>query len=279
MGIVADTAAGRGDMIGSMRLLLDLSRRRCEPETMDDPGLGALEHLAALRGLERINRWSGSVDTVWSAIAPLAASARNEPLRILDIATGAGDVPIGLWRRAMQAECRLEIDACDASPRALEHARERAAQVRAEVRFLALDVLRDPLPTTYDVLTSSLFLHHLTDEQAEALLASMGQACRRLVAVNDLRRSWRGLVLAGLGTRVLSRSHVVRTDAVRSVRAAFSLGEIRALAARAGLSGSVVQARWPQRFLLTWQRDGPAADDKHAARPGLRQSAAADTPS
>jgi 2-polyprenyl-3-methyl-5-hydroxy-6-metoxy-1,4-benzoquinol methylase len=247
-------------MIVGMGLLTSLTQRRREPEVMDDPALDPRQHVAALRGLERINRWSGSVRIVWSAIAPLmtrdaAPPSRDgaNPLRVLDLATGAGDVPIGLARRAAAAGRALHVDACDASPRALDYARERATQAHADVRFFTLDVLREPLPSGYDVLTSSLFLHHLADADATALLAKMAAAGPRLVVVNDLQRDWRGLLLAWLGPHVLTRCPVVHADAIRSVRAAFTREEIRSLAARAGLRAATVQRRWPRRFLLTWR--------------------------
>ena len=233
---------------------LDLTRRRREPELMDDPGLAAGRHHAALRGLERINRWSGSVRIVWSAIRGLPPPAAGGALRILDVATGAGDVPIGLWRRAQRSNLRVQIEACDASPRAVEFAQQRAARAGAEVRFFPLDVLRDELPDGYDAVVSSLFLHHLADEQAVMLLKKMAAASRRLVVVNDLLRDRPGWLLAYLGSRILSTSTVVHVDAVLSVRAAFAWHEIRAMAAKAGLHKVSLSHRFPRRFLLTHWR-------------------------
>jgi SAM-dependent methyltransferase len=221
---------------------------------MDDPALDAARRAQALRGLARANRWSRSTQIIWSALRGLLPDARGEVLRVLDIATGAGDVPIGLAQRARRADVRLQVDGCDISPVALEYARQHAAQVEVAVRFFALDALRDALPANYDVLISSLFLHHLSDGEAERLLARLGQAARRLVVINDLQRTPVGLLMAYLGTRLLTRSDVVHTDGERSVRAAFTLDEARTLAARAGLHNAVIARRWPRRFVLIWRR-------------------------
>ena len=237
-----------------MTWLIDLSQRRREPEVMDDPALDAARHHAALRGLARINRWSGSVRAIWSAIRPLAREHRAGPLRVLDIATGGGDIPIGLWRRARRAGLPLEVAGCDCSARAVEYAQSRAAQTDTPTRFFVLDALRDELPHDYDVLVSALFLHHLDDDQATIFLRRMTTAARRLVVVSDLLRSRAGLVLAFLGTRTLTTSGVVRTDGLRSVRAAFTLAEVRHWATQAGLDGVELARRWPCRFLLTWRR-------------------------
>jgi hypothetical protein len=100
----------------------------------------------------------------------------------------------------------------------------------------------------------SLFLHHLDEVQAVAFLAWLREAARELVLVNDLERGWAGLVLAHLGTRLLSTSGVVHTDGPRSVEAAFTPAEALALAEKAGLAGARVGRRWPFRYLLSWRR-------------------------
>jgi SAM-dependent methyltransferase len=233
-----------------MSLSTALRRRHLQPEVMDRPDLPGDEHFRALRGLERINWWTNSAGLVWGPIRELARAAG--PLRVLDLATGAGDTPISLARRAARAGLRLDVTGCDLSPRAVEYATRAAARRRAAVRFFTLDALNDPLPPDYDVLFCSLFLHHLTEDQAVLLLGRMA-AARRLVLVHDLARGLPGFLFAYLGTRLLSRSKVVHEDGRKSVEGAFTPGEVAELAARAGLSGARVEARFPCRLVLTWQ--------------------------
>jgi 2-polyprenyl-3-methyl-5-hydroxy-6-metoxy-1,4-benzoquinol methylase len=140
------------------------------------------------------------------------------------------------------------------SPRAVEFATARAAAEQAGIRFSVLDALADPLPEGFDVITCSLFLHHLAEEQGVLLLQAMAKAAKHLVLVSDLRRSAAGIALAHLAAWTLSGSDVVRVDGARSVRAAFTLHEATALAQVAGLNGAIVERRWPLRFLLSWKR-------------------------
>jgi hypothetical protein len=81
-----------------------LSQRRRRPEVMDQPGLSPPRHARALRGLARINFWSGSAGILWRPLAALCRRPDTQHLRVLDLATGGGDVPIRLWRRARRAE-------------------------------------------------------------------------------------------------------------------------------------------------------------------------------
>jgi len=174
-------------------------------------------------------------------------------LRVLDIATGAGDVPCVLWRKAERTGLKLEIHGIDFSPRSIEFARQRAEQAKTPVTFECRDALAGNLPAEYDVVMCSLFLHHLSTEEATILLRRMAAATRQIVLVSDLRRGWYGLALAYVASRVLTRCEVVHTDAVRSVRAAFTIAELQGMAAEASLEGAKIVSRWPARMLLTWR--------------------------
>ena len=74
------------------------------------------------------------------------------------------------------------------------------------------------MPGSFDVVTNSLFLHHLPDSAAVMrLLAGMRQVAGRLMVISDLRRCRAGFAAAWLGCRVLSRSRVVHHDGPVSV--------------------------------------------------------------
>ena len=231
-----------------------LKQRQREPEVMDDPALDLERHRAALRGLSRLNGMSASVNIVWPPIARLARQLKAPRLRILDIATGAGDIPLRLWHRGQRANLALEIHGVDISPKAIAFARERAEASGAAITFDALDVLNDELPRGFDVVMSSLFVHHLDDPQVVALLRSMSGAAGHLMLVSDLRRNLWGWMLAHSAARLLTTSAVVHTDAPLSVKGAYTMSEFQALAVKAGLSDATTRCRWPARQLLTWQR-------------------------
>lgn len=221
-----------------------------EPELMDDPSLNERTHLDALVGLERLNFWSFSAAALWSPLRHIAQSVAR-PLRILDIAAGGGDVTICLWRCARKFGMPLRVDGCDCSQRAVDYASRKASDSGADVRFFRLDALTDEFPEQYDVLMNSLFMHHLDDHQAVTLLARMLSAAQVGILINDLERSRINLLLVTLATRVLTSSPVVHNDGPASVRAAFTIDEMKTLASRAGLKNCTVGRRWPCRLLLT----------------------------
>lgn len=239
-----------------------LKERRREPEIQDQLDLDPQSLRGALVGLRRINFWSGAHRLLWPAIRDLALKVGEQRLRVLDVASGAGDIPIALWRRAQRAGLNLDVAGCDFNPHAVAFARELAVKKNSPVTFFTWDVLEKDLPRRYDVATCSLFLHHLDDGQAVALLERMARTAERLVLVSDLRRCARGLALAYVATRLLFTSSVNRVDSVRSVRAAFSLAEARELANRTGLAAATLTPRWPCRFVLKWRRNSAGPSDE-----------------
>lgn len=227
---------------------------------MDDPMLDAHDHARALAGLRRINAMSRTAATLWSLIARIArAHPPGRVLSVLDVATGGGDLPIALSRRARRHGLALEVEGCDISEEAIHCARAAANRAGEPVRFFRTDAVEDELPGHYDIITSSLFLHHLSDAQVITLLRKVAAGADH-VLVSDLIRNRTGYALAWIGTRALSRSAIVRIDGLRSVRAALTVGEICSLAAQAGLDDARVETRWPSRFLLSWHREDPTDD-------------------
>ena len=228
--------------------------RQVEPEVMDQPDIDPALHRTALQALARINVLSGTARVLWRSVRE---AARHGPCRVLDMASGGGDVACDLARRAERAGLPVEVRGCDISPRAVETATERARRMGLRsVQFFAHDLLRDGVPEDFDVITCTLFLHHLTRDDAVALLRGSARAARQLVLIDDLRRTRFGYFLAVMASRVLTLSPVVRVDGPLSVRAAFTVGELREMADAAGMPAVSIQRHWPQRMLLTCRTAG-----------------------
>jgi 2-polyprenyl-3-methyl-5-hydroxy-6-metoxy-1,4-benzoquinol methylase len=236
------------------RLISPLGRRRRQAEIMDEPGLDTVRHRQALKGLARINKLSGSCRIVRGPVFDLARSCYPRQLRVLDIASGAGDIPIQLWLQGREDGLNLHFEGCDRSQQAVEYASEEARRLGAEVRFFLFDALNQSIPDGFDVILCSLFLHHLDEDETAGLLRRLVRAAARMVIINDLVRSLRGLLLAYAGTRILSSSSVVHADGPRSVLAAYKLSEIRSLLREDEMGHITIEKRWPCRFLLVWRR-------------------------
>ncbi|NUM53078.1 MAG: methyltransferase domain-containing protein [Candidatus Hydrogenedentes bacterium] len=228
-------------------------RTRCVlPELMDRQDLDPRQRTQALAGLRRINRLSLTSRHIWHPVRAFARAV-NRPVRLLDLASGGGDVVLDLARFARHEGISVAVSGCDLNPEAVAHANERARRVDIDASFFVHDVLADPLPAGFDVITNSLFMHHFEIDRAVRILKSIRGAEPKLVVISDLERGTPGFLLAHLACQFLTRSYVVHYDGPRSVAAAFTIEEFGAAANAAGFDGHRIRRTWPFRFLFTWE--------------------------
>src|SRR5262249_30306306 len=150
------------------------------------------------------------------------------------IASGSADVPLQLCRKARASGVNLEITASDFSSRATSFAQQQCAGEPA-ISFLQLNALTDQYPHDFDVVSNSLFVHHLDPDDVTVLLKKMSQAAKHMVLISDLRRCRTGLMLAHVAGRLFTNSAVVHYDGPVSVRAAYTIPEVSKIAQDAGL--------------------------------------------
>jgi ubiquinone/menaquinone biosynthesis C-methylase UbiE len=189
-----------------------------------------------LDDLERVNRWLGGAELSWRALEAALDGAPRSRMTLLDVGTGAADIPRHLLQRATRAGFALAIAATDVRAEIVDEARRRSAGVAAglEISRARADGIDAP-DESFDIVHASLVLHHLEPEGAKALLGEMARVSRRAVIVNDLDRAARWLAAAWLLSRVTTANRYTRHDAPLSVRRAYRPNEASALAAAAGL--------------------------------------------
>ena len=233
-------------------------KRTVVGEIMDSPTLDRAEHVRALEGLRRINAASG---TVRGMVRPILGWARREAvkeIRMLDVACGGGDVPIGVARGIARAGLNVHLTLTDRSEVALAQA--SAAGRGLDIATVQGDAVAGLPREEFDVVTNSLFLHHLERGEVVRVLRNMRDVVkvRGIIVISDLQRSRAGWLLACVACRVLTRSPVVHFDGPMSVRAAWTLEELRGMAREAGLGDARVERAWPWRMMLVWERGGGA---------------------
>ena len=157
----------------------DVGLRQLQPELMDQPGLDVNIHRAALSAIAGINSLAFTHRAYWKAIRPLLERRPSNPVRVLDVACGSGDVAVRLATLAQRAGLPIIVDGCDRSPIAVSLAQERAELSQVPSRFFRFDVLNEEWPADYDVITTSLFLHHLRNDEAVHVLRQTANGSRQ----------------------------------------------------------------------------------------------------
>jgi ubiquinone/menaquinone biosynthesis C-methylase UbiE len=192
---------------------------------LDDPA--ALR--ANLRDLRRLNRLGG-VELSIRAVDALAGGA--EDVTLLDVGSGAADIPLALLAEAGRRGRRLAVTAVESRPEVLEAARVEDPRLEATdgLSLAIADGTSLPYPDrAFDIAHASMVLHHLEPAGARTFLDELGRVARRGVIVNDLSRGRAFVAGAWLLTRLMTRSPYTRHDAPLSVRRAYTLTEARRL--------------------------------------------------
>jgi ubiquinone/menaquinone biosynthesis C-methylase UbiE len=154
-------------------------------------------------------------------------------LRILDLATGSGDIPRLAVDYARNVGAEITIDAVDFQASTVEIATQLSRDY-PEIRFHCADIHSFGDENSYDVVLFSLALHHFGDAEAVTLLRRCRMLSREKVLVADLCRGWFAKLGVDLITATIFREAMTRNDARVSVERAFSFKELDQLARSAG---------------------------------------------
>ncbi len=209
------------------------------------------EVVESLLELRRFNRYFGGVRMLLDRLEHLLKEdGPASPLRLLDVATGSADLPLKVLSWSRERGLDVEVTALERNPLVTRFAGRQLREV-PQVRLVRCDALRLPLrPSRFHYALCSLFLHQLEEEQSVALLRQLLEQATRAVIVNDLRRNRLHYGAAWLVSRVLTRSAIIWNDAPASVRNAYTPGELRSLARRAGASEVKISRHWPFRLSM-----------------------------
>ena len=201
-----------------------------EPELMDRPQPITPELASDLRNLRKLNRYFGSYRLIEHFLRRWIQPQSR--MRILDLATGSGDIPRLIVDHARKAEADVTVDAVDQQPSTLGIARSLSRDY-PEIEFFEGDILSFGASDGYDVVLCSLALHHFEEAAAVELLRRCRHLSRRYILVSDLRRGVLATVGVYLLTTFIFREPMTRTDARLSAERAFSFREFKSLAERA----------------------------------------------
>ena len=209
-------------------------KRRFDPavlEMMDRPQPVSPELERDLERLRQLNRWFGSYRLVSFFMRRWIMPGAQ--MRVVDLATGSGDIPRLLVEYARKIGVQIEIDAVDRQPATLEIARSLSADYR-EISYHAANILEWDCAQRYDIALCSLVLHHFSDDDAVSVLRRCRELSKSFVLVSDLRRGFLLRTGVYMLTALIFREPMTRFDARLSAARAFSCDEMCGLAIRAG---------------------------------------------
>ncbi len=245
-----------------------LTGRVLTPEKMDAPDVDAAALDEALRFLRLANRTGAGVR---AAMRPLRQwieegeqrGVLDDPIQVLDLATGSADIPLAMVHWAQQTGRRLHVTAIDNHRTTLDLARRHVAQhpdLAPHITIAEADArsLTDRYDAgSFDFCHAGLFLHHLRDMEALTVLRIMQRLGRHGLIWNDLVRS--PLAMGIVRSVAWLTPPIARHDAVVSVQAAFTKKEAMDFARRVDLENIRYRRHLGYRFTLTSRPDASLA--------------------
>jgi SAM-dependent methyltransferase len=224
----------------------DRALRTHELERLDEPDFPAERKVAIVRALHHFNRLTRAYDRFLHVLEPMirAISTREaRPVRVLELASGSGELALALANRAQRRSLAVEITGSDVLPEHVEAARARAIRTNTPVRFEVIDALAmDHIPTgTWDVVLIAQSLHHFSPGFLAQLFRQGARvAGQAFVGIDGAR----GLLTLGAVPAVtaLSLQRDFLHDAWVTVRKLYAPAELRLLAERAA-PGAAVHVR------------------------------------
>ena len=258
-------------------------RRHPTPELLDSDSGTSSEIAGSISDLRLINRWFGGVSTTRSLIQSVARKTGKSEFSLLEVAAGDGSA-IQAVRASLQSDgIRLNVTLLDRAAShlpAVSHSNgnknlssrakpddsqsESSGAVEepcAPDHALVADALHLPFPdSSFDLISCSLFVHHLSPDQVSQFARESLRVCRHAVLINDLIRHPLHLALVYAGMP-LYRSRITRHDAPASVRQAYTTEEMREFFQQSGASRIEIQRRYLYRMgVIAWKEKAkPAA--------------------
>lgn len=266
--------------------LFGLHRRSEALELMDTPSrVTRAEMVGCLAGLRRVNWWLGGYRSTLAELMPLLrdlapSRSAEDPIRICDVGTGAGDVAIAIVRRCRRQRIPVRVLAVELNADLAGAAREACARypeihvvtadAREILRASTAGTRRDREPPTagangslparpqpFDIVLAALFLHHFPPGEATDWMGLFETAAGRAWMVNDLDRSVFSLLGIRLVGPLFARNRVFLHDAPLSVQRAYTRREWERMARRAGAGAVRLRKRWAGRVVILREKPAP----------------------
>jgi hypothetical protein len=261
-------------------------QRRPTPELLDTDSGTSAEVAGSIADLRFFNRRFGGINTTCALIRSVARTTGKSDFSLLEVASGDGSLIQAVDAALQRSGIRLNVTLLDraashlpASPnsnhRNSNHEKSLSSRAKSDDSpsessgavegpafgsALVADALALPFPdSTFDLISSSLFVHHLSPDQVTQFARESLRVCRDAVLVNDLIRDPLHLALVYAGTP-LYRSRITRHDAPASVRQAYTIGEMRVFFQQAGAAKVEIQRNYLYRMGVTaWKAKGKPA--------------------
>ncbi len=228
--------------------MINLRQRSNQKELMDADDIPFGDIAQNLRELNIINSRLGGHTITLKGVQSFIKNKTD--LVVCEIGCGGGDNLFAVHRYCIKKNLRVSFIGIDLNPDCIDFAIQQYPQLPCQ--WICSDYADVHFGENFpDIIFSSLFCHHFTDEQLVPLLQWLLQNSRSGFFINDLHRHWLAYYLIKYITKFFSRSYLTKNDACLSVARGFTKNDWKQLFMKAGINQYHINWKWAFRYLIT----------------------------
>ncbi len=225
---------------------MNLSKRSYQPELLDDINIPMDDIRLNMLELDTINTYLGGHRITIKGVKQL--SGLQKFVHVCEIGCGGGDNLAAIARWANRNNIQLEITGIDINSHCINVAKNRN-DIGAKANWITSDYRSVSFSKCPDIIFSSLFCHHFTNESLVEQLQWMSRNSVHGFFINDLHRHWLAYYSIKILTQLFSKSYLVKNDAPLSVKRGFKKEEWIELLNKASIEAEV-SWEWAFRHLI-----------------------------
>jgi ubiquinone/menaquinone biosynthesis C-methylase UbiE len=227
--------------------MINLHHRSYQKELMDGDDISFADMAQTLKELNIVNTRLGGHAITIKGLKQLLKN--KEPVTVCEIGCGGGDNLHALNKYCTNKNIPVNFIGIDMNPECIAFARQQYPQLPCQ--WICSDYAVVKFGTQIpDIIFSSLFCHHFTNEQLVPMLRWLKQNTRLGFFINDLHRHWLAYYLIKYITKFFSKSYLVKNDACISVARGFTRNEWQQLFQQAGETQYRIHWKWAFRWLV-----------------------------
>ncbi|MFT3747845.1 MAG: methyltransferase domain-containing protein [Agriterribacter sp.] len=229
-----------------------LSYRSYQKELLDNDHIPFDDIKQNMQELDFINTWLGGHSITIAGLKKILSAQKDKNIvyNICEIGCGGGDNLIALDKWAKKKGYIINLLGIDKKRECIDFAREKINSKRFKWINSSYEEadFGDSKP---DIIFSSLFCHHFTDEELIHMMRWMHRNSKTGFFINDLHRHFLAFFsIKGL-TKLFSKSYLVRHDAPLSVARGFTKKEWVRIMQQSGIQHYSIEWKWAFRWLIT----------------------------
>ena len=230
--------------------MINLSQRSKQKELMDADDIPFADMAQTLKELNVINTRLGGHAITLKGIKRFMK--QNNSILICEIGCGGGDNLFAIYNYCKKKNIKVHFIGIDINPECIVFAKQQYPKLPCQ--WICSDYAEVIFDESPDIIFSSLFCHHFTNEQLISLLQWQYRESRKGFFINDLHRHWLAWFLIKYITKFFSKSYLIKNDAAVSVTRGFRKIEWQHLFQQAGIQSFDITWQWAFRFLVSCKK-------------------------